>query len=73
MCVGGGRRAGCIFKDFGVPSMFSIMFLKFSMCSPQHVPNSTTLLSHMFCPKLSSFYLCRWAKGDALYIKTCKI
>jgi hypothetical protein len=29
--------------------------------------NSTTLLSHMFCPNLSSFDLHRWVKGEELY------
>jgi hypothetical protein len=30
--------------------------------------NSTALLSHMFCPNLSSFDLHRWVKGEELYI-----
>jgi hypothetical protein len=46
---GEGRRA--FFKILAFP----IMFLKFSMCFPQHVPNSTTLLSHMFLPKVVLF------------------
>jgi hypothetical protein len=32
----------------------------------QDVPNITTLLFHVLCPKLSSFHLYRWAKGAAL-------
>jgi hypothetical protein len=41
----------------------------FSSCShgvPQVVPNSTTILSHMVCPKFNSYVykLKRWARGE---------
>jgi len=37
------------------------------MCSSRcSLHSSTTLLSHMLCPKLLSFHLYRWAKGMAL-------
>jgi hypothetical protein len=55
------------------PSSFQKVLIKFSKDSPsshwvpQIVPNSTTISPHMFCPKLSSFHLHRWAKGQALY------
>ncbi len=34
-----------------------IMFPSSSQCVPQVIPNRTTYLSHMLCPKLSSFHL----------------
>jgi hypothetical protein len=35
------------------------------------VPNSTSLYSHVFCPKSSPSHLCRWAKGGG-GTPTCK-
>jgi hypothetical protein len=55
-CVGGGGgggRAGCIIKDFGVPSMFPIMFLKFSMCSPHGTDLFTYLPPFTLCVKVT--------------------
>jgi len=43
-----------------VPKWSSWSF-KYFHCAPQDVPNSITLLSHIFCPKLSSFHLYMWA------------
>jgi hypothetical protein len=60
---GKGGRAGIEFFDF-------LLFPSSSQCVPQDVPNSTTLLSHMLCPKLSSFILYSWAKGHALHLPT---
>jgi hypothetical protein len=56
-----------------VPNMFTKFPICSSTCSPssqcaaQHVLHSTSLLSHMHWQMLSSFHLCRWAKGEELY------
>jgi hypothetical protein len=42
-----------------VPSMFPPIPNMF----PKGVPNSTSLSSHIFCPKSSPSHLYRWAKG----------
>jgi hypothetical protein len=44
--------------------------IRFSLCSlcSQRVPNSTSLYSHMFCPKSSPSHLYRWAKGTTLFL-----
>jgi len=36
--------------------------------SSQCVPNDTSVLSHMLCPRLSSFHLYRWAKRQVLLL-----
>jgi hypothetical protein len=35
---------------------------------PKGVPNNTTLLSHVVCPKSSPSHLLRWAKGKTLHL-----
>jgi len=35
---------------------------------PKGVPNTTSLKSHMFCPKSSPSYLNSWPKGEALHL-----
>jgi hypothetical protein len=37
-----------------------------SLCVPQHVLHSTSLLSHMLWQMLSSIHLYRWAKRNEL-------
>jgi hypothetical protein len=60
---GGGWGGGRIFFHFPfVPNIFLSSSQKCSLSS-QCVPNSTLLLSHMFCPKSSPSRLYRWAKG----------
>jgi hypothetical protein len=69
-CVGvggdgsGGGGRGALLK-----------ILVFPLCSQSCFSSSQCVAPNMFpiAPHLSSFHLCRWAKGDALYIKTCKI
>ncbi len=51
--MGGIRREG-IFDFFHVPNVFIKNSLS-SQCVPQKIPNSTTGLSHMFCPKFTPF------------------
>jgi hypothetical protein len=53
-----------------VPNMFPSssqwvpnMLPKFPMLFPKGVPNSTSLQTHMYCPKPSPAHLYRWAKG----------
>jgi len=38
------------------------------MCNSIFSQNSTTILPHMLCPKLSSFHLYSWAKGELLHL-----
>jgi hypothetical protein len=45
-----------------------VLFYVGGFYNPQNVPNNTTLLSNMFCTKLSSFHLHNWAKGEPLDI-----
>ncbi len=47
------------------PSSCQWVPIRFPICSqgPPCVPNSTSLESHMFCPKSSPSHLYRWAKG----------
>ncbi len=61
-----------IFFHFSfVPNMFlsssQWVPIRLPICSQgsQCVPNSTSLESHMFCPKSSPSHLYRWAKGGS--------
>jgi len=51
--VRGGVDFLGFFSIHNVPTKFPSSFQKVS----QDVPNSTTILSHLFCPKLFSFHL----------------
>jgi hypothetical protein len=48
--------------------LFGLLLLP--MFYPQDVLNSTTLLSHMLCPKFSLFTYKTWAKKDILHLPT---
>jgi len=79
-CGGWGRGARNVFHFSLLPNVFPLGYTQilngFPICSPssggvpQHVPHSTSLLSHMFCQMLSSFHLYRCAKGYELYTST---
>jgi len=60
----GGEGQGGIFCFSFVPNVFPSS----SQRVPPQVPNSNTILSHMLCSKLSSFYLDRLAKGKAFHL-----
>ncbi len=70
MCVGGGRRAGCIFKDFGVPNHVSQVLNVFP---PNMFPIAPHFYLICFAQSCPLFIYVGGPKGDALYIKTCKI
>jgi hypothetical protein len=54
------------FSNFFVPMSVPMMY-------PKGVPNNTTLLSHVVCPKSSPSHLLRWAKEKALHLYTSYI
>jgi hypothetical protein len=59
--TGGGERDFLFFSL--VPNVFPWGSHQVPKYVSQDVPNSTSVLSHIVCPKLSPCQLYRWAKG----------